>query len=96
MWGDFVSYLAHIHNAGIKKNISGRAFGGSTGIYLGVYNDLQVSSESASVGTRGFRSIKTRRISAQGNMRARSTRYTAPASKQQRGPTSRRSLSIGS
>jgi len=31
--------------------ISGRAFVGSTGMYLGVYNDLQVSSESAGVGT---------------------------------------------
>ena len=33
--------------AGIKENTSGRAFGGSTGIDLGMYDSLQVSLESA-------------------------------------------------
>ena len=43
-------------------NISSRAFSDSTGIYLGVYDSLQVSSEPAGAGTEGFLSISTRRI----------------------------------
>ena len=67
------------------------------GIDLGVYDSLQVSLASAAAGTRGYGSTQTRRISRRGNTRARRcTMYTEPASKGQRGPTSRRSLSLGS
>jgi hypothetical protein len=83
--------------AGIKENTSGRAFGGSTGIDFGVYDSLQVPSESVAAGTGVCGSIQTRRISAQGNTRARRcTMYTEPASKEQRGSISRRSLFLGS
>ena len=67
--------------------------GDSTGIYLGVYDSLQVSSEPAGAGTEGSR------LDGYGhaNTRARRcTRYTEPGSKEQHGPSSRRSPSIGS
>jgi hypothetical protein len=48
----------------IKENTSSRAFGGSAGICLGVYDGLQVSSEPVGAGTGGFQPIKTRWICA--------------------------------
>lgn len=45
-----------------RNNTSSWAFGDLTGIYLGVYNSLQVSLEPAGVGTKGFLFISTRRI----------------------------------